>query len=105
MGKEIAPAQLERHLGSLYSMGEDHVIKHHIDNIDISNGLAWSLDNKTMYYIDSLARQVYAFDYDISTGSICTSSILYLSLVRPPLKYVYICVQRIVMLALVLTHT
>jgi len=71
VGNEIAPAQIDRHQGSLYSFGSDHVIKQHLDQIDISNGLAWSLDNTIMYYIDSLARQVFAFDYDIATGSMC----------------------------------
>ena len=28
------------------------------DQIDISNGLEWSLDGKVMYYIDSLTRKV-----------------------------------------------
>lgn len=78
MGNETAPAQLPRRQGSLYSLGKDGVIKPHIDNIDISNGLAWSIDNKIMYFIDSLARQVYAFDYDIASGSICTSSLFIL---------------------------
>jgi sugar lactone lactonase YvrE len=41
-----------------------------IDHVTISNGLVWSLDHSTMYYIDSPAQTVTAFDYDIETGDI-----------------------------------
>jgi len=71
MGHEIAPAQLERHQGSLYSIDANHMVKKHVGEIDISNGLAWSLDNAVLYYIDSLPRKIYAFDFDLSTGSLC----------------------------------
>jgi len=71
MGHEVAPGQLERQQGSLYSIDADHVVKKHVDKIDISNGLAWSLDNTLLYYIDSLPRKIYAFDFDLSTGSLC----------------------------------
>jgi len=71
MGHETAPTQVERYQGSLYSLDADHSVKKHVDNIDISNGLAWSLDNTVLYYIDSLPRKIYAFDFDLSTGSLC----------------------------------
>ncbi|MBC2606877.1 SMP-30/gluconolactonase/LRE family protein [Pelagicoccus albus] len=39
-------------------------------SVTCSNGLAWSGDSKTMYYIDSPERVVWAYDFDIDTGSI-----------------------------------
>ena len=36
--------------------------------VSISNGLCWSKDDKTFYYIDTLEFRVDAFDYDIETG-------------------------------------
>jgi len=39
-------------------------------NIGISNGLAWSSDMKTMYYIDSPTKKVVAWDYCLDSGSI-----------------------------------
>ena len=38
--------------------------------IACSNGLVWSLDNKTFYYIDSPQRVVWAYDFDGATGDI-----------------------------------
>ncbi|TFK57168.1 regucalcin [Heliocybe sulcata] len=29
-----------------------------------TNGLGWSLDGKTMYFVDSLVNRIYAYDYD-----------------------------------------
>jgi gluconolactonase len=70
MGQETEPANPEPQMGSLYSLDKSRTLKKHVDKIDISNGLAWSLDNKTMYYIDSLPRKVYAFDFDLASGTI-----------------------------------
>jgi sugar lactone lactonase YvrE len=41
-----------------------------LDKITISNGLAWSPDHKTFYYIDTATREAKAFDYDMATGQI-----------------------------------
>lgn len=43
---------------------------HQIDTgFTVSNGLAWSPDDKTMYFADTRALKVYAYDYDIETGN------------------------------------
>ena len=76
MGLETEPAKPEPLMGSLYSLDKKRALKKHLDKIDISNGLAWSLDNKIMYYIDSLPRKVYAFDFDLEAGTICKSTFL-----------------------------
>lgn len=41
-----------------------------LDEVRISNGLAWSPDYKTFYYIDTPTRAVRAFDYDTGTGQL-----------------------------------
>ncbi len=56
--------------GALYCMGTDFSVSKKIGGVGISNGITWSLDHKTMYYIDSLAQNVRAYDYDIITGDI-----------------------------------
>lgn len=55
--------------GSLYSFDGRQTTRL-LDGITISNGLAWSPDHKTMYYIDTPTREVRAFDYDLTTGQI-----------------------------------
>ena len=42
----------------------------HVSPVSISNGIGWTNDNKTMYYVDSLPRKVYKFDFDVSAGTI-----------------------------------
>jgi sugar lactone lactonase YvrE len=41
-----------------------------LTGLRISNGLAWSPDYQTFYFIDTPSREVKAFDYDLETGAI-----------------------------------
>jgi sugar lactone lactonase YvrE len=58
--------------GSLYSFDGKSAAKL-LGNITISNGMAWSPDYKTFYYIDTPTREVRAFDYDLDNGAIANS--------------------------------
>ncbi|WAR23980.1 RGN-like protein [Mya arenaria] len=62
-------AKVEKHMGSLFSLETDGTIRKHKEGVSISNGLAWTEDNRTMYYIDSIPRKVFAYDFDIATGT------------------------------------
>lgn len=55
--------------GALYSFN-GQTITRLLDGVRISNGLAWSPDYKTFYYIDTPTREVKAFDYDLDSGQI-----------------------------------
>jgi sugar lactone lactonase YvrE len=56
--------------GSLYSLGSGGNLKTLLTGIRISNGLAWSADYQTLYFIDTPTRKVMAYDYDLQTGEI-----------------------------------
>jgi sugar lactone lactonase YvrE len=55
--------------GALYSFAGTSLTTL-FDNVTISNGLAWSPDYKTLYYIDTPSHEVKAFDYDLKNGTI-----------------------------------
>jgi sugar lactone lactonase YvrE len=55
---------------NLYMMDTDQRIHHKLDNITTSNGIVWTEDAKTMYYIDTGNNRVDAFDFDIDSGDI-----------------------------------
>lgn len=56
--------------GKLFRYSADGQCKEMEENITVSNGLDWSLDNKTFYYTDSPERKIYAYDFDVVTGDI-----------------------------------
>jgi L-arabinonolactonase len=57
-------------IGSLYRLDEDASLTELDTKIAISNGPCWSPDNETLYFSDSLPYSIYAYDYDIATGSV-----------------------------------
>ncbi|XP_033737419.1 regucalcin-like [Pecten maximus] len=69
MGVELKDG-MEEERGTLYSVDGISGLRSHIDKVTISNGMAWSADNKTMYFIDSPLKVIYAFDYKAETGNI-----------------------------------
>lgn len=54
--------------GSLYRVETDLSIHPLVGGVGTGNGLGWSPDTSTMYFIDSPTRVVRVFDYDPATG-------------------------------------
>ncbi len=54
--------------GSLYCFNAQHELSRVVEGIEIPNSLAWSPDDKTMYFADTFRRQVYAYDFDLDRG-------------------------------------
>lgn len=58
------------HAGSLYCLDPELGCRQVLTDVTISNGIAWSLDGATMYYIDTATSEVSAYAYDMTNGSI-----------------------------------
>jgi sugar lactone lactonase YvrE len=56
--------------GSVFCIDANLNVQTMLTDVTISNGMAWSLDYKTFYYIDSPTRIVAAFDYSLDSGLI-----------------------------------
>ena len=41
-----------------------------VEDLIVSNGLAWTADGRTMYHSDSKGPIIWAYDYDPETGGI-----------------------------------
>jgi sugar lactone lactonase YvrE len=57
-------------IGSLYSLTKDYKLEKLDSGYPVTNGPAWSLDYKTMYFNDSANGCMYAFDFEIDTGKL-----------------------------------
>ncbi|WP_207910184.1 SMP-30/gluconolactonase/LRE family protein [Anseongella ginsenosidimutans] len=55
---------------ALYRVDPDGRIHLLLDSVTCSNGIVWSADKKTMYYVDTPTMTVMAFGYDNATGNI-----------------------------------
>lgn len=56
--------------GSLYRLDPDGAVQTMLTGLTISNGLDWSPEDRTMYFVDSMAGGVDAFDFDLDAGTI-----------------------------------
>jgi sugar lactone lactonase YvrE len=66
----------EKHSGSLYMIDENGKTELKIDSVTISNGIVWTSNHKTMYYIDTPTAKIRAFDFDKKTGSISNERVV-----------------------------
>lgn len=71
MGAQPVNGQVEPRKGRLISLEKNLSAKTHLTQVGISNGLAWSLDNKKFYYIDTHKGTVDQYDFDVSKNQIC----------------------------------
>lgn len=56
--------------GTLYRLDPDGSVHELVDQLTISNGMAWSADDRRLYFIDTMTGGVDEFDHDPATGAI-----------------------------------
>ena len=61
--------QAREPIGGLWSLATDGGIGRLDDGVILGNGPCWSRDDRTLYHADSMRQTIYAYDYDIVTGS------------------------------------
>ncbi|GAB3818271.1 hypothetical protein GCM10028895_15300 [Pontibacter rugosus] len=65
MALDVTPGTAE-----LFCLHKNLEVKQVLQNLTISNGLAWSADAATLYFIDTPTHTIQAFNYDLATGEI-----------------------------------
>nr|WP_052477803.1 SMP-30/gluconolactonase/LRE family protein [Kibdelosporangium sp. MJ126-NF4]CEL14112.1 Gluconolactonase [Kibdelosporangium sp. MJ126-NF4]CTQ88479.1 Gluconolactonase (EC 3.1.1.17) [Kibdelosporangium sp. MJ126-NF4] len=63
--------------GCLFRLDPDGSCRVVVEGLGISNGIAWSPDQRTFYHVDSLARTVYARPYTVETGDVGPATVFY----------------------------
>jgi sugar lactone lactonase YvrE len=63
-------AALKEPRAALYRLDAGFACRRMDDGFIVSNGIAFSPDDRVMYFADSRARAVYAYDFDIDEGTI-----------------------------------
>ncbi len=63
-------------IGALYRLDPDRSVHRMADGITLSNGIAFSPDDRTLYHCDSRPGLIWAYDYDIETGAIANRRVL-----------------------------
>lgn len=56
--------------GALYCLDASLVCHRRVSDVWISNGLTWTEDDRTMYFIDSPTNRVVAFDFEVESGEL-----------------------------------
>jgi sugar lactone lactonase YvrE len=57
-------------VGHLYRIDPDRSVRRVADGVVLSNGIAWSPDDRVLYHCDSATRAVFAYEYDLAAGRI-----------------------------------
>jgi sugar lactone lactonase YvrE len=60
--------EMTRNTGALYCVRPDGSSRREVDDVGLSNTLAWTADGGTLYFGDTLANLIWAFDCDLEAG-------------------------------------
>ncbi len=69
-------ADLQQRTASLYRLDADETCHKMDSGFIVSNGIAWSPDNRVMYFSCTRSEALYAYDFDMDTGDISNRRVL-----------------------------
>lgn len=69
MGENREPAA-----GSLYRLSSAGLVTKHLTGVTVSNGMAWDVEGRHFFYIDSPTRKIDCFDVDPTTHELSNRS-------------------------------
>ncbi|XP_077550892.1 regucalcin-like [Haemaphysalis longicornis] len=75
MAIEKKPMEVTSEQGSMYSVEKKHIRKH-VERITVPNGIAWTADNKKMFFVDSGPRKLYIYDFDLAKGDVSNQKVV-----------------------------
>jgi len=79
MQNNIAPdgsnLPLEGSQGAVWRIDPDFGATRMVEQICIPNGIVWSPDQKTLYLVDSMIQTIFAYDFDLGSGTIANRRI------------------------------
>ncbi|MES2507148.1 MAG: SMP-30/gluconolactonase/LRE family protein [Verrucomicrobiota bacterium] len=67
----------KRQEASLYCLHTDLTVEKKFGPVTNSNGIIWSRDGATMFYIDTPSKKIRAFDFDGSTSAISNERVIW----------------------------
>jgi sugar lactone lactonase YvrE/DNA-binding IclR family transcriptional regulator len=61
--------------GSLYRVTADGACARMDTGFFVSNGIAWSPDNRTLYFVDSGRKAIFRYDFDLAAGTVANRQV------------------------------
>jgi sugar lactone lactonase YvrE len=56
--------------GNLYRLNAEDTLTRMQGDVACANGLGWSPDNRTLYFVESFRYSIFAYDFDVERGGI-----------------------------------
>lgn len=67
--------RLREHTGSLFRLDPDRTVSRMDGAIGIPNSIAWSPDDRTLYFADTMDGTIYAYEFDAASGAIANKRV------------------------------
>lgn len=63
--------------GVLFRLDPDLSLHRMMENVTIPNGMGWSRDNKKMFLTDTPTKNIFVFDFDLTSGAISNRQVFF----------------------------